>query len=166
MGANGALSREEAGKRSRWRGWRLFFFTSHSGCRFCGKSVSFALKGFEEEVELSRDHTAPLVICHHLHIRRNLSQKSKTRTLSHTGSAVFEPIFGRLTTTLQQICHQTRRLHKNTRREHVRRSWVGYGSSEEPPPPQRVGTFALFRLHISAATRQSATDEKGVCVWS
>lgn len=117
-------------------------------------------------MELSRDRTAPLVICHHLHIRRNLFQKSKTRTLSHTGSTVFEPIFSRLTTTLQQICHQTRRLHKNlttgTRETLVGGIWLLRGA----PPPQRVGTFALFRLHISAATRQSATDEKGVCVWS
>lgn len=86
-------------------------------------------------MELSRDRTAPLVICHHLHIRRNLFQKSKTRTLSHTGSTVFEPIFSRLTTTLQQICHQTRRLHKNlttgTRETLVGGIWLLRGA---PPP--------------------------------
>lgn len=110
-------------------------------------------KGLEEEVQLSRDHIAPLVICHHLHIRRNLFQKSKTGTLSHAGSATKGPFSGSSTNKpgLFITILPLNSLHyrsaaglppgEASRQKHVRRSWVGYAPS---PPPERVGTFAPF----------------------
>lgn len=103
------------------------------------------LKGFEEEASLSRDHTAPPVISHRLHSVEPLP--SPRPGLFPTPAAHCRAHF------------QSRRLHKNARRDHVRRSWVGYGSSEEPPPPHLCPVpTPYFSRH--------QTDEKGVCVWS